>query len=124
MDGTMEDMLRKALDAEPSAAADRRILAAIRFEAAARHLKRRRRLGWIAAAFLAGILFAEWMKRRRPSLQARVKRAAVFRGKTCQEVLDEMNSPQVTIRLANGNVLRTWCENGYSISLLFDAQDV
>ncbi len=50
MDGTMEDMLRKALDAEPSAAADRRILAAIRFEAAARHLKRRRRLGWIAAA--------------------------------------------------------------------------
>ena len=27
-------------------------------------------LGWIAAAFMAGILFAGWMKGRRPSLQA------------------------------------------------------
>ena len=41
-------------------------------------------LGWIAAAFLAGMLFAEWLKRRRPSLQVRVKRAAVFRSVRCQ----------------------------------------
>ncbi len=81
-------------------------------------------LGWVVAAFLAGILLASWVRSYRLPLRTRVRRAAVFRGKTCQEVLDEMNSPQVTIRLANGNVLRTWCENGYSISLLFDAQDV
>ena len=30
-------------------------------------------LGWIVAAFLAGVLFAGWIKRRTPSLQARTK---------------------------------------------------
>lgn len=81
-------------------------------------------LGWIAAAFLAGMLFAEWLKRRRPSLQARVKRAAVFRGKTYQEVLSEMSAPQSTIQRTDGRTLRTWQEDGYSISLLFDAGDL
>ena len=81
-------------------------------------------LGWIAAAFLAGILFAGWIRRRKPSLQARAKKAAVFRGKTYQEVLSEMNEPKATIQQTDGRTLRTWQEDGYSISLLFDARDL
>ena len=50
----MEKMLRDALDAEPSAAADGRILAAIRLGAAAR--RRRRRMRWLAAAAGLAIL--------------------------------------------------------------------
>ena len=80
--------------------------------------------GWIIAAFLAGILLAGWVRARRLSLRTRVRRAAVFRGKTCQEVLSEMNAPQLTVRQADGNTLRVWREKGYSISLLFDAQDM
>ena len=79
-------------------------------------------LGWIVAAFLAGVLYAGWIKRRKPSLQALVRKAAVFRGKTYQEVLVEMSAPQSTIRQTNGFTLCTWQEDEYSISLLFDAQ--
>ena len=80
--------------------------------------------GWIAAAFLAGILFAEWYKRRKPSLYGRTRKAVVFRGKTYQEVLREMDKPQMTVRQADGRMLCTWAEKGYSISLLFDSQNM
>ena len=81
-------------------------------------------LGWIAAAFMAGILFAGWMKNRRPSLQTRVEKAGYFRGKSYKEILREMNAPQTVIQQTDGHTLRTWQEDGYSISLLFDAQDL
>ena len=81
-------------------------------------------LGWIVAAFLSGILFSEWMKRRKPSLQSKAKKAAVFRGKTYQEVLCEIDTPQKSVRQPDGRTLCTWQEDGYSISLLFDSQDV
>ena len=81
-------------------------------------------LGWIAAAFMAGILFAGWIKSRRPSLQTRVEKAGYFRGKSYKEILREMNAPQTIIRQPDGSTLRTWQEDGYSISLLFDAQDL
>ncbi len=67
-------------------------------------------LGWIAAAFMAGILFAEWMKGHRPSLQTRVEKAGYFRGKSYKEILREMNTPQTIIQQANGHTLRTWQE--------------
>ena len=81
-------------------------------------------LGWIAAAFLAGILAAGRMNARRQSLQARVGKAACFRGKPYEEVLREMNAPEKTVRRTDGHTLRTWQEKGYSISLLFDAYDL
>ena len=81
-------------------------------------------LGWIAAAFMAGILFAGWIKSRRPSLQTRVEKAGYFRGKSYKEILREMNAPQTVIQQTDGRTLRTWQEDGYSISLLFDAQDL
>ena len=81
-------------------------------------------LGWIVAAFMGGILFAGLMKSRKPSLQARVEKAGYFRGKSYKEILREMNTPQTVIRQTDGLSLRTWQENGYSISLLFDTQDM
>ena len=65
-------------------------------------------LGWIAAAFLAGILFTLWLKARRPSLRKRVGLAAVFKGKTYQEIVREMNEPQAVIQRTDGRTLRTW----------------
>jgi len=79
-------------------------------------------LGWIAAAFLAGILFTLWLKNHRPSLRQRVTDAAVFRGKTYQEITWEIDAPQTTIRQTDGHTLCIWQEDGYSISLLFDAR--
>ena len=79
-------------------------------------------LGWIAAAFLAGILLTLWLKARRPSLRQRVKDAAVFRGKTYREVMSEIGAAQAIIQQADGRTLRTWQEDGYSVTLLFDAQ--
>ena len=81
-------------------------------------------LGWIAAAFLAGILLALRMKNHGSSLRKRVKDAAVFRGKTYQEIKREIDAPQTVLRQADGRTLRTWREDGYSISLLFDPQDL
>ena len=80
--------------------------------------------GWIAAAFLAGVLLTSWLKERRPSLKARVRKAAVFRGKTCHEVICEMKTPQRTIQMPDGRIRRIWMENGYRISLLFDAKNL
>ena len=81
-------------------------------------------LGWIAAAFMAGILFAGRMKNRRPSLRTRVENAGYFRGKSYREILSEINEPQTEVRQADGHTLRTWREDQYSISLLFDTQDL
>lgn len=81
-------------------------------------------LGWIAAAFMAGILFAEKTKKSKPSLQARVEKAGYFRGKSYREILREMNTPQTIVRQSDGHTLCTWQEDGYSISLLFDMLDL
>ena len=81
-------------------------------------------LGWIVAAFLAGILFAGWMRWRRPSLQERVKKAVVFRGKTYQEIVGEIGAAQAIVQQTDGHTLRTWQEEGYSITLLFDAGEM
>ena len=79
-------------------------------------------LGWIAAAFLAGILLTLWLKARRPSLRQRVKEAAVFRGKVFPEIVREIGDPQTDTQQKDGRSLRTWQEDGYSVTLLFDAQ--
>jgi hypothetical protein len=81
-------------------------------------------LGWIAAAFMAGMLFAGRMKNRRPPLQAQVEKAGYFRGKSYKEILREISAPQTVIRQTDGRTLRIWQEKGYGISLLFDARDL
>ena len=55
-DGKIENVLREALEAEPPAAADLPLRAAIGFEAAARRHRRQTRRWWAAAACLAVFL--------------------------------------------------------------------
>ena len=78
-------------------------------------------LGWITAAFLAGVLL---MLRRKPTLQQRVNQMGVFAGRTYTEILRTMDAPQTETRQADGRTLRTWRNRDYSISLLFDGLDM
>lgn len=81
-------------------------------------------IGWIVAAFLAGVLLMLWMQRRKPTLQQRVFRMGVFAGRTYAEILQAMDAPQTETRQAEGRTLRTWRSGGYSISLLFDGHEM
>lgn len=81
-------------------------------------------LGWIVAAFLAGLLLAMAMQSRRPTLQQRVARLGVFAGRRYAEILRTMDAPQTETRQADGRTLRTWRNRDYSISLLFDGQEM
>ncbi len=78
-------------------------------------------LGWIAAAFLAGVLLAQ---RRKPKLQQRVTKLGVFAGRSYAEILRTMDAPQTEARQADGQTVRTWRNQDYSISLLFDGRDM
>jgi len=77
-------------------------------------------LGWIVAAFLAGILLA----RRKPTLQQRVSKLGVFAGRSYAEILRTMDAPQTETRQTDGHTLRTWRNRDYSISLLFDGREM
>lgn len=77
-------------------------------------------LGWIVAAFLAGILLA----RRKPTLQQRVVQMGIFAGRSYAEILRAMDAPQTETRQTDGRTLRTWRNRDYSISLLFDGREM
>lgn len=81
-------------------------------------------LGWIAAAFLAGVMLMLLLQHRAPSLQRRVARLEVFAGRSYAEILRVMDAPQTEARQADGRIVRTWRNDHYSISLLFDARDM
>ena len=78
-------------------------------------------LGWIVAAFLAGVLLAQ---RRKPALQQRVIQMGVFAGRTYAEILRTLEEPQTEARRTDGQTVRTWRNRDYSISLLFDGRDM
>lgn len=84
-------------------------------------------LGWIAAAFMGGILFA-WRhgKRQKPStLRSRFSVVDHFQGMRYDDILCRMRvMPQKTEYMPDGRVLRTWCEQGYAITLMFDEGDL
>lgn len=77
-------------------------------------------LGWIVAAFLAGVLLAQ----RKPTLQQRVTKLGVFAGRSYAEIMRTMDTPQAEMRRADGRTIRTWRNREYSISLLFDGQEM
>jgi len=79
-------------------------------------------LGWIVAAFLAGVLFMLLYQQRRPTLQRRVFQMGIFAGRSYAEILEAMDAPQTETRRADGRTLRTWRNRDYSISLLFDGR--
>ena len=81
-------------------------------------------IGWMVAAFLAGVLLALFIRRRRPTLQQRVTELGVFAGRTYAEILLALDAPQEEMHRPDGQTLRTWHSRGYGISLLFDGQEM
>ena len=84
-------------------------------------------LGWIVAAFLAGGIAAAALmawRERRATLRERFEGLGMTLGKGYAEIMAAVKvSPRMTQARPDGQVLRTWQEGDYSISLLFDSQD-
>lgn len=82
-------------------------------------------LGWIVAAFLGGFLLALRQLKRRHSLRENFARVEFFKGRGYREILTIAGTkPYSIIEKANGRIIKVWKEQGYSISLEFDAQDI
>ena len=82
-------------------------------------------LGWIVAAFLAGLLLGKLPKKQRKTLQERFDRLNFCAGLSYVEILRHVEAaPQMTDRNANGETERTWVDDGYSIRLAFDQRDI
>ena len=82
-------------------------------------------LGWIIAAFLAGLLLGKWPKKQKMKLQERFDRLNICKGMSYEEILQHVQAaPRITDRNANGVTERTWADDGYCIKLTFDQQDI
>ena len=82
-------------------------------------------LGWIIAAFLAGLLLGKWPKKQKMKLQERFDRLNICKGMSYVEILQHLQAaPRITDRNADGVTERTWVDEGYSITLTFDRQDI
>lgn len=82
-------------------------------------------LGWIVAAFLGGYLLACLQTKRRPSLRKEFARVECFQGRGYREIVFIAGAkPNSVISLADGRTLKTWKEQGYSITLAFDAKGI
>lgn len=78
-------------------------------------------LGWIIAAFLAGLLLGKWPKKRKMKLQERFDRLNICKGMSYVEILQHVQAaPRITDRNANGDTKRTWVNEEYSTTLTFD----
>ena len=82
-------------------------------------------LGWIIAAFLAGLLLGKWPKKQQMKLKERFDRLNICKGMSYVEILQRVQAaPRITDRNANGVTERTWVDERYSIKLAFDRQDI
>ena len=82
-------------------------------------------LGWIIAAFLAGLLLGKWPRKQKMKLQERFDRLNICKGMSYVEILQHVEAaPRITERNADGVTERTWVDEGYSIKLTFDRQDI
>ena len=82
-------------------------------------------LGWIIAAFLAGLLLGKWPKKQKMKLQERFNRLNICKGMSYVDIFRHVQAaPRITDRNANGVTERTWVDDGYSIKLTFDRQDI
>ena len=82
-------------------------------------------LGWIIAAFLAGLLLGKRPKKQKMKLQERFDRLNICKGMSYVEILQRVQAaPRITDRNADGMTERTWVDKGYSIKLTFDRQDI
>lgn len=82
-------------------------------------------LGWIIAAFLAGLLLGKWPKKQKMKLQKQFDKLNICKGMSYVEILQHVQAaPRITDRNADGVTERTWVDEGYSIKLTFDRQDI
>ena len=82
-------------------------------------------IGWIIAAFLAGLLLGKWPKKQKMKLKERFDRLNICKGMSYVEILQHVEAaPRITDRNANGVTERTWADDGYSITLTFDHRDI
>ena len=82
-------------------------------------------IGWIIAAFLAGLLFGKWPKKQKMKLQERFDKLNICKGMSYMDILQHVQAaPRITDRIANGDTERIWADEGYSIKLTFDRQDI
>lgn len=82
-------------------------------------------LGWIAAAFLTGIVLMLLRTGHRPTLRQRSEAVGAFRGMRYDEVVERLErAPQCTLERPDGQTLRRWEEDEYSITLLFEESGV
>ena len=82
-------------------------------------------LGWIIAAFLAGLLLGKWPKKQKMKLQKRFDKLNICKGMSYVEILQHVQAaPRITDRNANGVTERTWVHEEYSIKLTFDQHDI
>ena len=84
-------------------------------------------LGWIVTAFLAGVIISlalmAW-REKRTTLRERFEGLGLTLGKGYAEITAAVKvSPRMMEVRPDGQVLRTWQEGDYTISLLFDSQD-
>ena len=77
------------------------------------------------AAFLAGLLLGKWPKKQKMKLKERFGKLNICKGMRYVEILQRVEAaPRITDRNANGDTERTWADEGYSIKLTFDRQDI
>lgn len=82
-------------------------------------------IGWIIAAFLAGLLLGKWPKKQKMKLQERFDRLNICMGMSYVEILKRVDTaPRSTDRNGDGVTERTWADEEYSIKLTFDQQDI
>lgn len=82
-------------------------------------------LGWVIAAFLAGLLLGKWQRKQTHVLQDQFNRLNICKGMSYVEILHQVQTaPRIIERNANGDTERTWVDQAYSITLVFDWQDI
>ena len=84
-------------------------------------------LGWIAAAFMGGILLTLWLmnRKKKPTLRQRFSVIDHYQGMRYDDILSRMKVlPCKTQRTPQGGTMRTWSEVGYSITLGFDQENI
>lgn len=82
-------------------------------------------LGWIIAAFLAGLLLGKRPQKQKMKLQELFDRLNICKGMSYVEILQRAQAaPRITDRNADGVTERIWVDDGYSIKLTFDRQDI
>ena len=82
-------------------------------------------LGWMIAAFLGGFLLARRRRGKRPDMARRLASLSRYRGASYMDILEAAGAPPCwQTRKANGQLVRTWSDGRYSLSLLFDQADV